>query len=82
MGRTISQATYERQERNRKNGRACGFNSSHRATINTTQTTWTYERNQGPSHELQMVYCRSCYAKYIQPHNGGRNFIVNSVEVY
>lgn len=85
MGYSISEETYQRLERNRREGRLCGgatrvrHGCVARATQQAIQETWTHKIGEGESHVSPLSLCAR-HARQVAPGYEGVNFRVLSVE--
>ena len=81
MGISIDEATHQKIERNRREGRLCQgacrsrVGCTVRATWRITSRGWTYTVGEGTDHVNDMVMCGR-HAREWTPGSGGVNFIV------
>jgi len=87
MGYDISQARYEKLERNRRDGRLCGgatmarAGCSIRATVKLTEETWIYRVGEGTPRITTMTVCTR-HARQTPVGFEGVNFRVTGMETF
>jgi hypothetical protein len=83
MGYSISEETYERIERNRREERLCQGSTrcSTRATRIVTQRCWLYTIEEGPETLEDMKMCTR-HANTLPVGFRGVNFIVTQVQPF
>jgi hypothetical protein len=82
MGYSISQATWEKLEKRRRDGELCqgpARSCTNRALVVVTQETWTYRVGDGLSHVSTMRMCSRHAAEFPVGYQGV-NFKVLGVE--
>lgn len=85
MGYSISETTYKRDERNRREGRACGWLRCHtRATVRQTSITWDYAEDKDagkPGRDHVTTLCARHAADMPEGYQGA-NFTVTRNEIF